>query len=335
MLNQLEQVFSIQSTNLNDLDGDLDTTNANFMSTNILTNTSNNVITTADLNASSSSPFLANGPTNSSTSMSLINKPNPSMANSNPSKMSLNNSQMKGFSADQKTIAANASTLDNTAQKNANSNNNSILKDDDLTKQKRIEAISKHLKTDLIESFKSSNISAKLSLLQSPKVVKSANMNDSFTFNTTNSNENSFVNNQHRLNMSFPQSHPSAMIQQQQHPHHQLNKNVMYNASSLQHLDDNNVPNLTIDQMNSFPFQPQQHHVSNQPQQHTNSMHNMLSTVTAPASQPPPPPLSSSLPPTNIGYHLKSNRRMSLVAANLPANQINQMQIIFTPKASQ
>ncbi len=309
MLNQLEQVFSIQSTNLNDLDSDLDTTNNSFMPSSGVSAANNSNIISTETGVTSSSLFIANTSTNSSNNISLINKPISSLTNNNSIKCS---TQMKnsGFLADQK-VNTNATTSTSTSSDNSSTTQkNSILKDDDLTKQKRIEAISKHLKTDLIESFKSSNISAKLSLLQSPKLLKSGNMTEGFTFtNTSNDPQNSFG--QLRTQLSFSQPQSSLMMQQQQ------NKNVMntYNLNPLQHLDDNNVPNLTIDPTNSFPFQPQQqpHHLN---QQHPNHI---------PAAAP-----QTGLLQTQTSHQAKSSRRMSLVSSNLSSNQINlnQMQLL-------
>ena len=247
MLHQLEQVFSIQSANINDIESELDFNNSN----NIISNT--NSIQSSDSihflasNQSIAKPLITNNPT------SKINQ------------MKVTTSESQTKSAETKLTTA--------------------VKDDDLTKQKRIEAISKHLKTDLIESFKSS---ANLSLLQSPKTVKS-NLNEScFNFGSE-----SLAFNQMRYNQ-----HPMMMQQQQ--------KSLQMNQ--YQHLDDNNVPNLTIDPLNSFAFQQnnpqQQHHHLNQPT-HMNHMH--LN--------------SSQMIPTSTTT--KTNRRMSLVSTNMaPMQQI-------------
>lgn len=94
---------------------------------------------------------------------------------------------------------------------------NQISHDDDITKQKRIEAISKHLKTDLIESFKSSMCG--LSLMTDNNNSSSTTSNNNNNNSNSNNNHNSSSNNS--SSSSFISGPNMSSLNQQQHHHHQ------------------------------------------------------------------------------------------------------------------
>ena len=302
MLNQLEQVFSIQSNQLNDFDNtDLDTTsNANFLGTSLnasscLTSSDSLFLTTSSLNTTTTSTKNTSSTQSNQTSLiksnSLMNKVNikveqqPQLTQQPPVQQQQSNKVV--------------STSDTTKSNNS-------IKDDDLTKQKRIEAISKHLKTDLIESFKSSNISSKLALLQSPKTLKnSSNLNEtcfSFPSEPLNPFSNQFRNHQ-QMNFTQQQQQQHMMMMQQQQQQAKAN-NIQMNPYQMS-LDDNNVPNLTID-----PYTFQNHH---------------LNQVPVPPQGPPTlGPLPPQPPPTSM-QKVPNRHNMSTLVGPNSMNSLQQM----------
>jgi len=118
------------------------------------------------------------------------------------------------------------------------SNGNMLLKDDEIAKKKRIEAISKHLKTDLIESFKSSHFLTK-SKNCTTGFGDYSSQNDCRSYNYTY--ESRLSNHELKdnlLNESF------AVIQSP------VSSSSPIKVKSLLSMDETYVPNLTIDSGN-------------------------------------------------------------------------------------
>jgi len=199
---------------------------------------------------------------------------------------------------------------DNVQHKTTNS-----LKDDDITAQKRIEAISYKLKSEF-EMYKS--------LTQSPKTGggggKNININNN-TLNNSCSSTNSNIMNEACFNFSNndpSQSYPPNFVNNNnnnfriQTLYSSQSKNIYNSNNTVQNLDE---PNLTIDPINTFSFQQNSNQHLNQ--HHANHMH--------------PLPAKNTISTTNS----KSNRRMSLVGSTVvPPNLIqtnnnnNQMQLM-------
>lgn len=202
MFKQLEQVLSIKSANLNELDS-------------------------------------IGGFDPKSTGLSVIIDQN----NLGPNK----------FPSGRSKIEDNLKRADKHVKNNA-SNPIDTTKDDDITKKKRIEAISKHLKSDLIESFKSSQLSSQLSnsgtnnmsfenynsrslLTTTPPVSHYTNSYQSLSKNDLRSSQ--FHHNEsfdHDLNNSFNSSISPIS--------NSANKPI---KSILSKVDETYVPNLTIE----------------------------------------------------------------------------------------
>jgi len=114
-------------------------------------------------------------------------------------------------------------------------------KDDDLTKKKRIDAISKHLKFDLIESFKSAQFSSSLNYYES-----SSSSNQGLLQPASVSSYQKYQNDS--LDQSLNESYMSV---QSNISNPSSNKGL--NVIALTKLDDTYVPNISIEPMMILP----------------------------------------------------------------------------------
>lgn len=224
MINELEQVFKNESDRIGQLN--TPTNPSKSGQTKILSRDINNQVAVQ--------PFFEKYDENLIQSKTELLKLNDNSNNYEKFKCSSN---INSFSNSNHLISSFSPLglkLNTTSSLRINNDSDSFNKDDDLTKQKRIEAISKHLKSDLIESFKS---------------ITSLNI------------ESDFSSKKQKLGNSADDQHSAREnFYEPRYENNPFSKDNQIKITGTLITDDNFVPNLTIEPNNhqrlGFEYEP-------------------------------------------------------------------------------